>query len=257
MSFKDAFKYAENIFHNHTTDTSSASKIPMKAKIGSLLKIQQTPFIRAQAGGSIVSGPNELTEDLVKAIVRVKLGHTGYLYRFFVATQEHNSCDKFIQLFQDEQSSLVEAMYFTTLTRITPNEEEQAIFTGRDGRGLGDIEYKLFREQLTEFGISEDLIKNAVDANGEIVFSREGTSTDNFIAPTEAKETRIEDAAGMNGLSQDLFFTSYSRTTSFGKEVLLIETHIIASEDGDASKRSIYVDFYIGIPLEFERITLQ
>lgn len=255
MSFKDAIKYATNILNSD--DKPKTTTVPMQAKVGSLLRIEQTPFIRAQAGGSIIASPNELTEDIIKAIGRVKLGSVGDLYRFFIATQEHQECDKFLQLFQNQKFEIVELTYLSTLTRIIPNEDEQAIFTGRNGFGLGDLEYKLHREQLLSFGLSESTINNAVDADGFITYTREGATAADFVEPTHSKETRIEDVVGVNGLSQELFFTSYSRPTAFGKEVLLIETHIIESEDGDAAKRSIYVDFYIGIPIESHRIKLQ
>jgi Protein of unknown function (DUF2491) len=255
MSFKDAFKYATNILKQD--EQPQSTPIPMQAKVGSLLRIEQTPFIRAQTGGSIVATPNELTEDIIQAIGRVKLGGVGDLYRFFIATQENQECDKFLQIFQNPQSEIVELNYFSTLTRIIPNEDEQAIFTGRNGVGLGELEYKLHREQLTSFGIAESTINSAVDADGFIAYKREGSTAIDFVAPTHSKETRIEDVDGVNGLSQELFFTSYSRQTNFGKEILLIETHIINSEDGDSTKRSIYVDFYIGIPIEAHRIKLQ
>ena len=79
-----------------------------------------------------------------------------------------------------------------------------------------------------------------------------------FVTPFSGKETRIDDAQGMNGLQQEMYFMPYVRDLpNGGSEYLLITTEIIASVNGDTSKRGIHVDFVIGLPIEQERVVIQ
>jgi hypothetical protein len=79
-----------------------------------------------------------------------------------------------------------------------------------------------------------------------------------FVQPFKGRETRIDDAQGIHGLRQEMYFMPYVRELAGGgREYLLITTEIIESVDGDAAKRGIHVDFVIGIPVEQERIVIQ
>ena len=53
----------------------------------------------------------------------------------------------------------------------------------------------------------------------------------------------------------------YSRLLGDGstaqREILLISTETIKSEDGDRARRGIYVDFMVAIPVELERLLVQ
>jgi hypothetical protein len=90
-------------------------------------------------------------------------------------------------------------------------------------------------------------------------YQREAGNADaEFVPPFSGTETRIDDAAGMSGLEQEMYFMPYVRQLAgAGPEYLLITTEIVRSVNGDASKRGIHVDFVIGIPVEQERVVIQ
>lgn len=81
------------------------------------------------------------------------------------------------------------------------------------------------------------------------MYDREaGDPEEAFVPPYRGTETRIDDATGAKGLSQDVFLTPYVRALTDGsREYLLISTEVVHSIDGDASKRSVHVDFMVGL----------
>ena len=124
--------------------------------------------------------------------------------------------------------------------------------------GLGDASYTLWREQLADTLSPADLA-NAFGDNDQITYARDAGAQDAaFVQPFTGKEIRIDDAQGMKGLKQQLYFMPYVRELAGGgREYLLITTEILDSVDGDTTKRGIHVDFVIAIPIEQQRITVQ
>ena len=256
MSWNNAVRWGSALFRKHTSDDepSSTPNVPLDARIGGLLKIQQTPFIRAQVDGSLVVPPSE-QEDRIVAISRVKLGKAGDLYRFFLSTEETTGVMKFVQIYRDAQGDLSEFQYFSSLTSFIPEtREDQDLFTGRAGRGLGDREYSLFKGQLSG-AVPDAVLAGAFSSEDTpATFVRDGGGDQDFASPYHVEETRVETANGEQGLNQEVFFTPYRRQVGQTEENLLIATQIVSSADGDDRKRSINVWFYAGLPLEQERI---
>ena len=141
--------------------------------------------------------------------------------------------------------------------------EDQDAYTGVAGYGLGDQVYTLWREQLADM-LSEAELAGVFGDSGRLDYVRDagirgpGGADAAFVQPFKGREIRIDDAQGVHGLRQELYFMPYVRALAGGgREYLLITTEIIESVDGDTGKRGIHVDFVIGIPLEQERVVIQ
>ena len=264
MSWKDAFQYAKGVAASHGIDAAKKEShaddgLPFGARIGSLLSIQMSPFIRATANGSLIDTP-AASESLIKAISRVKLGLSGNLYRYYLATGDSESeKEKFLQVYQNENGEVAEILYCTRLTRIIPEtDEDQKAFTGEDGYGLGEKSYSLWKEQLAGLGYDASMLAAVFGDAASIDYRRDaGSQSDDFVAPFTGTKTRVDDAAGEHGLAQQIYFMPYVRDIGDGQEYLLISTEIVESQDGDASKRGIHFDLMIGLPIEKERVVIQ
>lgn len=272
MSWKNAVSYAQGIAAKYTSSGSDYRDeiLPLGARIGGVLQLQKSPFIRAITNGSLIEMPAD-AQTLIKAISHVKLNMSGSLYRFYVQTgdglyigREQNR-EIFLQVYVNQQGDISEAVYCTQLTRIIPEtEEDQQLFMGLTGYGLGDKRYSLSRFQMEALGYSKVDINNAFGAGDTLEYQRDaGAPLDEFMPPFVGTETRLDDAFGKQGLQREIYFMPYRRAlntsidTEMATEYLLITTELLQNRDGDASKRAIHVDFMVGIPFELDCIRIQ
>ncbi|MET3130301.1 hypothetical protein AAKU55_000554 [Oxalobacteraceae bacterium GrIS 1.11] len=262
MAWKDAFSYMRGVASKHGVGASERREdqdLPLGARIGSVLNVQQSPFIRANSNGSLIAMPNG-ADTRILAVSQIKLNMAGGLFRYYMATGDVDAREKFLQVFRNAQGEVAEIMYCTQLARVIPETtEDQDAYTGVSGSGLGDKTYTLWREQLGDIGLDSADLDLVFGDSDHIDYWRDaGDAGAEFIAPFTGTETRIDDAAGLHGLRQEIYFMPYVRELKGGgQEYLLITTEIIDSVDGDTSRRGIHVDFVIGIPLEQERVVIQ
>lgn len=261
MGWKNVFDYVRGMAGNHGLDGKARREdegLPMGARIGGLVQLQKSPVIRAQSHGSLIAMPAD-GDNRILAVSQIKLNVEGALYRFYLAKGDHNADEKFLQVYSDAQGNVAEILYCTQLARVIPETaEDQDAYTGNAGYGLGDASYTLWREQLADT-LGEAELAAVFGDSDRVDFTRDaGDPNAGFVAPYSGKETRIDDVTGMQGLKQEIYYMPYVRELDGGgREYLVITTEIIASVNGDTSKRGIHVDFVIGIPVEQERIVLQ
>jgi hypothetical protein len=230
--------------------------LPLGARIGSVVGVQQSPLLRAVADGSLVALPD--ADDVrIVAVSQLRLKQAGGLYRYYLDTGDRDDKEKFLQVYQNASGEVSEILYCTQLARVIPETvEEQDAYTGQSGAGLGDRSYTLWREQLDDPSFDLELVFGASD--GLDYWRDAGDPQTPFVPPFTGTETRLDDAGGNTGLRQELYFMPYVRQLrGGGHEYLLITTEIIHSVNGDRSKRGIHVDFVIGIPVEQQRIVIQ
>lgn len=260
MAWKDVFSYVRGIANKQGAGGAARvdEGVPMGARIGSLVQLQRSPLIRAQGDGSLVAMPDD-GDTRVLALSQIRLEPDAALYRLYLATGDRDAKEKFLQVFSAEDGAIAELLYCTQLARVIPETaDDQDAYTGAAGYGLGDASYTLWREQLADMLDAATLAAVFGDAD-RIDYARDaGSPGADFVAPFEGREIRIDDAQGVRGLRQQLYYMPYVRTLAGGeREYLLITTEIIESVDGDTGKRGIHVDFVIGIPLAPERVTVQ
>lgn len=266
MAWKDAYSYAEKWLGARTERQLAAQKedlnLPLAARIGSLIQLQQTPLIRALTQGSLIALP-ESDENLIRAISRIQINLSGSLYRYYLNVGDDLNPEKFLQMYLDTAGSVTEVLYCSRLLRLIPqSSEDQEAFLGQAGYGLGDLSYTLWRAQVEELGMDEASLAAIFGDADSVIYQRDiGEPQMPFVAPLQGTETRLDDASGAHGLQQEIVFMPYSRALGDGpdaqREILLISTEIVQSVDGDSSKRGIYVDFMIGIPVELDRLQVQ
>lgn len=261
MGWKNVFSYMRGMAGNHGLDGKARREdegLPMGARIGSVVQMQKGSVIRAQTNGSLIGMPDD-GDTRVLAVSQIKLNLDGALFRFYLAKGDQDADEKFLQVYADPDGDIAEIMYCTQLARVVPETaEDQDAYTGVAGAGLGDQSYTLWREQLADQLSDADLATVFGDSD-RIDYTRDAGNLDAaFVRPFFGKETRIDDAGGMQGLKQEMYYMPYVRELAGGgREYLIITTEIIDSVNGDTSKRGIHVDFVIGIPMEQERIVLQ
>jgi hypothetical protein len=266
MAWKDVFSYVRGIAEKKGAAEGQArmdESVPLDARIGSVVQLQHSPIIRAQANGSLIAMP-EAGDTRILAVSQMRLQPDTELYRLYLDKGDEDAKEKFLQVFCGSDGKVAEILYCTQLARVVPETAaDQDAYTGQAGCGLGDPGYTLWREQLADmlgeaglasvFGDSErlDYVRDAGGANA-------GGPDAAFVQPFHGREIRIDDAQGVHGLRQELYFMPYVRELAGGgREYLLITTEIIESVDGDGAKRGIHVDFVIGIPMEQERVVIQ
>jgi hypothetical protein len=261
MPWKDVFSYVRTMTDKRGV-TEGAQRaddgLPLGARIGSLVKIQQSPIIRAQANGSLIAAPQD-ADDRVQAVSQLRLEPRTELYRLYLVKGDQDDKEKFLQVFCGPDGQIAEILYCTQLARVIPETaEDQEAYTGGAGYGLGDAGYTLWRDQLADMLSPADLVSVFGELD-RLDYTRDaGAREAAFVAPFRGQEIRIDDAQGKHGLRQELYFMPYVRMLASGeREYLLITTEIVDSVDGDASRRGIHVDFVIGIPMEAERIVVQ
>jgi hypothetical protein len=220
--------------------------------------LQKSPFIRAISEGSLIDMPTD-SQSVIKAISRVKLNLSGSLYRYYLQTGDVSEKEIFLQVYVNEQGQVSEAIYCTQLTRLIPEtDEDQQIFMGLAGYGLGDKRYSLWRFQLEELDYVESDLQVIFGGDETIDYCRDaGDMEQEFLAPFTGLEVRLDDAMGQRGLQQEIYFMPYKREVKGSAEYLFITTEIIQTKNGDASQREIHVDFMVGIPVELERLVIQ
>jgi hypothetical protein len=261
MGWKNVFAYVRGMAGNHGLDGKERREdeaLPMGARIGGVVQLQKSPVIRAQSHGSLIKMPDD-RDTRILAVSQIKLNLDGALYRFYLAKGDHNADEKFLQVYSDGAGNIAEILYCTQLARVIPETaEDQDAYTGNAGYGLGDQSYTLWREQLAD-SIDEAELAVIFGDSDRLDYVRDAGGRDAaFVRPFSGKETRIDEASGMQGLKQEMYYMPYVRDLAGGgSEYLIITTEIIASVNGDTSRRGIHVDFVIGIPVEQERIVLQ
>jgi len=266
MAWKDVFSYVRAVAANRGVtkgDTRADDAVPLGARIGSVVQIQMSPVIRAQANGSLIAMP-AAGDTRILALSQVRLQPNGELnpvelYRLYLDKGDADGDEKFLQVFCGDDGNVAEVLYCTQLARVIPETaDDQDAYTGVAGYGLGDAGYTLWREQLADMLAAAELA-TVFGESDRLDYTRDAGARDaQFVSPFKGRETRIDDAAGQHGLRQEIHFMPYVRTLADGsREYLLITTEIVESVDGDANKRGIHVDFVIGIPMEPERIVIQ
>jgi len=259
MGWKDAIGYLRSNVCRDTETEQQDLGLPMQARIGSLVSLQLSPLLRANTSGSLIALPDEADTRIV-AISQMQLTMSGRLYRYYLATGDNEGEEKFLQLYADSQGEVKEILYCSGLVRVVPESTaDQDVYTGTKGSGLGDRNYSVWREQLRQVGLEESTLELAFGSEEAIDYQRDaGDANEDFVPPYTGTETRLDDAQGMNGLKQQLYYMPYVRELrEGGKEYLLVTTEIVQSVKGDARKRGIHVDFVVGIPVEQERLVVQ
>ncbi|RYY03910.1 MAG: DUF2491 family protein [Gammaproteobacteria bacterium] len=264
MSWKNAVNYTKNIWakdiaQKHGFSNGDQDKdLPLGARIGGFIRMQKSPFIRAISEGSLIDMPTD-AQSVIKAISRVKLNLSGSLYRYYLQTGDVNEKEIFLQVYVNPQGQVEEAIYCTQLTRLIPEtDEDQQIFMGLAGYGLGDKNYSLWRFQLEELGFVESDLQVIFGVDDTIDYARDAGDTEQeFLEPFTGSEIRLDDALGQSGLQQKIYFMPYKRKVKENAEYLFITTELLESKNGDASQREIHVDFMVGIPVELERVVIQ
>lgn len=263
MGWKDAFDYLRGGARRHGVEGDAPQAedhgLPLGARIGSLVNLQMSPLLRASANGSLVALP-QAEDTRILAISQFKLSMAGRLYRYYLAKGDDDEREKFLQLYVGEQGAVREILYCTQLVRVIPTTaEDQDAYTGAAGSGLGDRNFALWRAQLEESGYDGAELATAFGSDEALDYERDvGDPEAGFVPPFTGTETRIDDASGMQGLKQQLYFMPYARRLGDGgKEYLLVTTEILQSVNGDARKRAIHVDFVVGIAVEQERLVVQ
>lgn len=261
MGWNDAKNYAKSLGEKSglfSKEKKQDEKLPLNARIGSLLNLQMNPFIRASTSGSLISVPQDAS-NIIKSVSRVNIDISGKLYRYYLATGDNGEKEVFLQLYVNATGEIQDAIFCEQLTRFIPEtREDQDIFTGAAGYGLGERTYSLSKDQLLSIGFSESQVNEFTHPNGESVnYDREfGTVDDEFVPPFIGTETRLDDAMGINGIKQEVYFMAYRRILSSMNEYLLITTEVVQSKNGNSSDREIHVDFMVGIPLDLNNITI-
>lgn len=260
MGWKDAMDYVRGAATKRgLAEAPADQELPLGARIGSVVSLQQSPLLRASTAGSLIRMPNG-SDTRILAVSRIKLNLSGKLYRYYLDKGDDADDEKFLQVYVNEQGQVAEILYCTQLARVIPQTaEDQEAYTGEAGYGLGDASYTLWRAQLDGYGLDERDLELAFGGEEGLEYLRDAGDPDaEFVAPFNGTETRIDDAGGMGGLQQEMYLMPYVRQLDgAGKEFLLITTEILRSVNGDAGKRGIHVDFVIGIPVEQERVVIQ
>ena len=263
MSWNTAWQYAKGVAAKKGIESAQKATrkddgLPLGARIGGLLTLQKTPFVRAMAGGSLIAIPKE-TSRIIVSIGHVRLDLDGNLYRYYLAGDTDRVAGEFLQVYVTADGAVAEVMYCSGLTRLYPESaEEQEAFMGESGVGLGQTFYTLDRQQMVDLGIADITISEAFGENDALEYQRDaGNPADEFVSPFRGSETRINDAQGIDGMAQDICFMPYVRNLGDTKEYLLVSTNIVSSQNGDATKRGFNVDFMIGIPVDLDRVMIQ
>ena len=260
MSWTDAYNYLRNsVAKLGGADAPRTDQdLPLGARIGSLVRLQQAPLLGALANGSLIAPP-DADDNRIVAVSQIRLKQTGGLYRYYLDTGEVNEKEKFLQVYQNAEGKVSEVMYCTQLARVVPETvEDQEAYMGLANAGLGDRSYTLWRAQLGDVGLDEADLELVFGQDEGVDYWRDAGGDEDFITPFSGTETRIDNPSGSLGLRQEMYFMPYVRQLrDGGHEYLLITTEVISSVNGDASKRGIHVDFVIGIPVEQERIVIQ
>ena len=234
---------------------SEDTGLPFNARIGGLMTLNTSPFVRAQ--GTLLISPS--ASHTIVAISRMHIGLEGEVYRYYMETGDSATDRKsYIQVYVDSKKTVQEIMYFSRLLRMFPEDPDTlAAFTGKTDAGLGQQEFSLWKTQLADVGYDGGLLNGAFGENESIAYTRMTPSQSDYVAPFEGQESRIDDSKGENGLRQRIIFMPYERTLILGtKEQLFIATEIVQEQNGE-QEESVHVDFMIGLPLSEMDVKIQ
>ena len=147
MGWTDAYNYLRNgaarLAGNEAPRTDG--DLPLGARIGSVVGIQQSPLLRAVANGSLITLP-DADDTRIVAVSQLRLKQSGGLYRYYLETGDRDDKEKFLQVYQNASGEVSEIMYCTQLARVIPETaDDQDAYTGQAGAGLGDRSYTLWR----------------------------------------------------------------------------------------------------------------
>lgn len=257
MGWSKALDYAKAHLRRDDAPVRVDEGLPLGARIGGILEVQLSPFVRANTGGGLVAIP-EQTSELIKAISRVRISVAGSLHRFYTSAGDaDDEREVFLQVYTDPKGDVSEYMHCTRLLRFIPETvDDQNAYTGEGGVGLGEPTFSLWKEQLAGMGVDPILLESAFGAKESLEYQRDAGGAEAFVKPFEGVETRIDDALGENGLKQKVFYMPYVRNLpGGGQEFLVITTEIVEEQNG-LGRREIHVDFAIGLPIEKERVTV-
>lgn len=235
--------------------TREDTGLPFNARIGGLVTLNISPFIRAQ--GTLLRSPG--TTHTIVAISKLHIGLEGDVYRFYLEKGDSaTDRETYIQVYVDTKKTVQEVLYFDRLLRMYPETaDDLAAFTGKVEAGLGQQEFSLWLAQLQELNYDAALLESAFGENESIAFTRMTPSQSEYIQPFEGTEKRIDDSEGENGLRQRLVFMPYERTLPFGtKEQLFISTELLDEQNGHRED-SVHVDFMLGLTLSEMDVKIQ
>jgi hypothetical protein len=208
--------------------------------------------------GSLTDSNAGNEAEIIKAISHVELDMAGSLWRFDTVLGDMlNDDNQFIQVYV-ENNALVEATRYTRLTSFTPAPEDLTAWYGDAEGGLGDKVYTLWREQLGSVGYSPSELQAAMGDAEQLDYTRDADPGKSFIPPFNGTQTRIESASGDKGSFAKIWMMPYVRKLTDGTpEYLLIQLSKVESTNGDTHKQGVFVQMWIGIQIEKERITIQ
>lgn len=224
--------------------------LPYGAQLGSLMAVPRASFAVLDATLLTVPASSQMQ---VTAVGRVHLDADPSLtlYRLYTETgnRRTDAGQSFLQVLATGDT-VAEATYYQHLFRLTPTTvEEQEAYLGQ-GYGLGDLWYNLEPEQLALSGLTADQIALLLAGTDAIAYQRDTPSTQDYVLPYTAHETRIDDPAGMKGMRQKMHFMPYVRELPGGqRENLLISFEVVESVDGLRAP-AVHVDFLVGLTLE-------
>lgn len=255
MGWTDAFSY----FKASTKQAAGYLSRPYKARVGSLVTLPTGAFLRAALTNSLVREPSTTNLLPIVAISRLNLDFPGKIYRYYLAKADGGTEKEcFIQIVTDPDGAIQEAVYCVSVDRIIPTtREEQALYKGLDGEGLGSECFPLAPELLQERGYTANQIAAAQGSEEMGVVYTRDIGTGDYIKPLTGTETRMDSEDAESGLQSDIWFMPYARTlTDGGVEYLYISTESVESQDGKAVAR-IQVDFMLGLPLQLDQLVIQ
>ena len=240
-----------------STTTSAVEGTPFNARIGSLITLKASPFLRAF--GSLTGTPS--ASQTVKSISKLHIPMNGNAHRLYTSRGDGaDDSEEFLQIYSDANGEAQELVYFRRLVRIYPQtEEEQRAYMGEDSEGLGQTTFALSLEQMQGIGWVAPMLRDSFGDADSLEYQRcAGDASIEFVAPFRGTENRIDDASGEHGLHQEIVFMPYRRMLTGGsQEKLLVETEIVTDHDGDTNAREIHVDFMIGLVLSTLDVVVQ
>lgn len=257
MGWKDAWQSVKNTAEQKgflDPDAGQFLQLPLGAKIGGRIVLQKTPFIRAISNGSFIEMPTD-AQNSIKAISCVNLNISGSVYRYYLALADNSAKEIYVQVYVNQFGEIGDIIYCSQLVRIVPEtEEEQQLFTGAAGNGLGDINYCLWREQLAELGYGAADLRAAFGDADTIEYWRDaGDPEQEFIEPYKGSETRVDGGQWISETKEQIYYMPYWRqlkeAVAAGPEYLFITT--------DVTKSQAHVDLMVGIPVAFDDIVIQ
>lgn len=222
--------------------------LPLGLYVGGLLTLPRAAF--ALLDGSLVEVPAQ-AQVSIEAISRIRLeaDPSLMLVRAYTdrGTRREGEGESFLQVLADGETIRDLAYYQFFHRQIPMTAEEQAPFRG-EGFGLGEVDFWLAEDLLSEAGLSGEKITALLAGEDALHYLRDTPGGD-YIPPFAGRETRVDDAQGIQGLAQQIRFMQYTRElVCGGQERLLISFEVQDSFDGQRKQR-VHVDYMVGVSL--------